>query len=393
MAKIGRPGLPDDERRRVWDLWKEGHSFSHIARCVGVPPGSVFSILKPRGGIYYPVPRPGRASLMLTEREEISRRIAAGDSIRTIAVRLQRPPSTISREIRRNKGHKAYRAVDANDRAQRRRARPQRLKLEKNPPLCGYVSARLDHCWSPEQISGRLRQDYPVNRRMHISPEAIYRSVYLNSGRKILPHNIHHNLRRHRPIRHGKHYTTRGQWRSTIKNARPITDRPQEADDRCQSGHWEGDLILGANTTQVATLVDRATRVIDLIAAESREAACPKDRLITRVHDQQHTQVPFKTLTWDRGMELADHETITQNTGVDVFFADPRSPWQRGTNENSNGLRRQYLPKKTDLAAYEQQDLDAIAYELNTRPRKCLGYRTPLEAQHEDAIRKDTALP
>ncbi|WP_367618853.1 transposase [Brevibacterium sp.] len=167
MVKIGRPGLPEHERRRVWELWKAGNSFSHIARNVGVPPGSVFSILRPRGGIYYPVPQPGRASLTLTDREEVSRGIAAGDSIRIIAVRLHRAPSTISREIRRNKGLNAYRAVDANDRAQRRRARPQRLKLQKNPPLCNYVSARLVHCWSPEQISGRLRRDYPDNRRMH----------------------------------------------------------------------------------------------------------------------------------------------------------------------------------------------------------------------------------
>ena len=393
MAKIGRPGLPEHERRRVWDLWKDGNSFSHIARCVGVPPGSVFSILKPRGGIYYPAPRPGRAELKLTEREEISRGIAAGDSLRTIAIRLRRAPSTISREIRRNKGHQAYRAVDANDRAQRRRSRPQRLRLQKNPPLCNYVSARLKHCWSPEQISGRLCRDYPDNQRMHISPEAIYRSIYLNSLRKILPHHIHHRLRRHRPIRHGKHYTTRGQWRSTIKNARPIGDRPQEADDRCESGHWEGDLILGANTTQVATLVDRATRVVDLVATDSRAADCVKERLIARVNNHRKHRVPWNTLTWDRGMELAEHGTITEYTGVDVFFADPRSPWQRGTNENSNGLTRQYLPKKTDLGAYAQSDLDAIAYELNTRPRKCLGFRTPLEAQRDDVAQKDKVLP
>ncbi|QUL79550.1 IS30 family transposase [Brevibacterium sp. SMBL_HHYL_HB1] len=393
MVKIGRPGLPEHERRRVWDLWKDGNSFSHIARCVGVPPGSVFSILKPRGGIYHPAPRPGRAELKLTEREEISRGIAAGDSLRTIAMRLRRASSTISREIRRNKGHHAYRAVDANDRAQRRRARPQRLRLQKNPPLCNYVSARLGHCWSPEQISGRLRRDYPDNQRMHISPEAIYRSIYLNSVKKILPHHIHHHLRRRRPIRHGKHYTTRGQWRSTIKNARPIVDRPQEADDRCENGHWEGDLILGANTTQVATLVDRATRVIDLVATDSREAGCVKERLIARVNNHRRHRVPWNTLTWDRGMELAEHGSITEHTGVDVFSADPRSPWQRGTNENSNGLTRQYLPKKTDLGTYEQSDLDAIAHELNTRPRKCLGFRTPLEAQHDDSARKDTVLP
>ncbi|SMY05204.1 Transposase and inactivated derivatives, IS30 family [Brevibacterium sp. 239c] len=393
MAKIGRPGLPEYERRRVWDLWKDGHSFSHISRRVGAPPGSVFSILKPRGGIYYPTPHPRPTSLTLTDREEISRGIAAGRSIRNIAEGLGRSPSTISREIRRNKGQKTYRAVDANDRAQRRRHRPQRLKLQKNPVLCNYVSARLSHCWSPEQITGRLHRDYPGNRRMHISPEAIYRSVYLNSGRKILPHNIHHNLRRHRPIRHGKHYTTRGQWRSTIKNAKPIADRPRAANDRTEAGHWEGDLILGPNTTQVATLVDRVTRVLDLVAAPSRAASCVKDQLINRFNGHHQDRAPMRTLTWDRGMELAEHEAVSQSTAVEVFFADPRSPWQRGTNENSNGLTRQYLPKKTDLGTYEQSDLDKIAHELNTRPRKCLGFRTPLEAQRDHATRKEQVLP
>ncbi|WP_350269423.1 IS30 family transposase [Brevibacterium sp. CBA3109] len=393
MAKIGRPGLPEEERRRVWELWKDGHSFSHISRSVKVPPGSVFSILKPRGGIYYPTPRPGTASLTLAEREEISRGIAAGTSIRRIALALDRAPSTISREITRNKGVNSYRAVDANDRAQRRRGRPQRLKLQRNPALCNYVSKRLKHWWSPEQIAGRLDRDYPENRRMHISAEAIYRGVYLNSGRKALPHNIHHNLRRHRPIRHGKHYTTRGQWRSQIKNARSIDDRPEAAKDRSEIGHWEGDLILGPNTTQVATLVDRATRVLDLVATPGRDAACVKDQLINRLNHHNQVRRRVRTLTWDRGMELAEHEAISQSTGVEVFFADPRSPWQRGTNENTNGLTRQFLPKKTDLGAYDQSALDVIAHELNTRPRKCLSFRTPLEAQHDLTTRKPEVLP
>ena len=393
MAKIGRPSLPEEEQSRVWELWKSGNSFSHISRSVGVPPGSVFSILKPRGGIYYPVPRPRPTSLTLPDREEISRGIAAGRSIRRIAEQLDRSPSTFSREIRRNKGHKAYRAVDANDRAQRRRHRPQRLKLQKNPVLANYVSARLGRCWSPEQIHGRLHRDYPDNSRMHISPEAIYRTVYLNSGRKILPQKIHHKLRRHRPIRHGKHYTSRGQWRSTIKNARPTTDRPQAADERSEVGHWEGDLILGPNTTQVATLVDRVKRVLDLVATPSRGAPGVKDQLIGRFNDRQLARGPMRTLTWDRGMELAEHQTTSQATGVEVFFADPRSPWQRGTNENINGLTRQYLPNKTDLGNYDQSDLDKIAYELNTRPRKCLNFRTPLEAQHDHTTRKEQVLP
>lgn len=381
MAKIGRPGLPESERRRVWELWKAGRSFSSISHEVGVPPGSIFSILKPRGGIYYPQPHARASSLTFTEREEISRGIAAGWSIRSIAASVSRSPATVSREINRNKGRKKYRALDADDRATRRRARPQKLKLQKNPVLRGYVSARLARCWSPEQIAGRLRRDYPAGSRMQISHEAVYRAVYLNSIRDVLPHQIHHQLRRHHPIRHGKHYTTRGRWRSQIKNARPIGERPHEANNRTTIGHVEGDLILGTDTTQVATLVDRASRVVDLVATDSREAVCVGDALSRRLNN--NGCMPMKTLTWDRGMELAEHRTVTNNTGVDVFFADPRSPWQRGTNENTNGLVRQYLPKKTKLSNYQQTDLDAIANELNTRPRKCLAYRTPLEAQHD----------
>lgn len=379
MAKIGRPGLPEKDRRRVWDLWKQGMSFSSISRVVGVPPGSVYSILRPRGGIYFPQPHAPTGALCLAEREEISRGLASGASTRAIARGLGRPASTISREINRNDGRKKYRGVDADDRAQRRRARPQKLKLENNPVLRNYVRARLEDKWSPEQIAGRLAEHYPGNARMHISHEAIYRTVYLNPVRKVLPHGIHHQLRRGHPIRHGKHYTVRGQWRSQIKNAQPISKRPEIADERTEFGHWEGDLILGTYTTQVATLTDRATRCVDLVRTESRRADVVGDKLTQRLNDS--SRLSMTTLTWDRGMELAEHQSITERTGVPIYFADPRSPWQRGTNENTNGLLRQYLPKQTDLGAYTQPELDAIATELNNRPRKTLGFRTPLEAR------------
>lgn len=379
MAKIGRPGLPVAERRRVWELWKQGNSFSQISREVGVPPGSVYSILLPRGGIYFPEPKPKDSSLTLAEREEVSRGLAAGLSARRIASDLGRAPSTITREINRNRGREKYRATDAHDRAERRRARPQKLKLEKNPVLGNYVTARLKRCWSPEEIAGRLHRDYPNNPRMHISHEGIYRSVFLNATRQVLPHGVHHQLRRGRPLRHGKHYTTRGQWRSQIKNATPIAERPAEAEDRKTAGHWEGDLILGVHTSQVATLVDRCTRVVDLVATPTRQAAGVRDQLIARL--QAPGRPVVFTLTWDRGMELAEHAAITAATGVQIYFADPRSPWQRGTNENTNGLLRQYLPKKSDLSTHTQADLDVIAKELNQRPRKCLNYRTPLEVQ------------
>lgn len=379
MAKLGRPGLPEKERRRVWELWKQGQSFSAISRAVGVPPGSVYSILRPRGGIYYPHPRPPRTALTLHEREEISRGLAAGISLRLIAERLGRPASTVSREITRNKGAKAYRAVDAHDRADRRRARRQRLKLENNPVLRNYVRARLERRWSPDQIAERLRRTYSASSGMRISHEGVYRGVYLGTGRGLFPRRITQNLRRKHPIRRGKSHTTRGQWRSQIKNARPLSQRPQGAHLRCELGHWEGDLILGTRTTQVATLVDRTTREVKLVRLDSRRMQCVEDELVAAF--RVGMAAPVSTVTWDRGMELAGHEAITARAGVEIFFADPRSPWQRGTNENTNGLVRQYLPKKTDLGQYSQQALDAIADELNDRPRRCLDYQTPLEAR------------
>lgn len=379
MAKIGRPGLPESERRRIWEHWKQGKSYSEISRTVGVPPGSVFSILKPRGGIYFPEPKPRPNALTVSEREEISRGIAAGESVRQIARTVGKAASTISREIKKNKGPQSYRAVDAQDRAIRQTRRPQRLKLQKNPVLRNYVSARLERYWSPEQIAGRLRLDYPANTRMHVSHEAVYRAVYLNASRKILPHGIHHCLRRHRPIRHGRHYSTRGQWRSQIKQATPIGQRPDAAETREELGHWEGDLVLGSRTTQVATLVDRASRRVHLLQLADRTAKCVRTQLTDYL--RQRPEITMKSLTWDRGMELAEHQDISRDTHIEIFFADPRSPWQRGTNENTNGLVRQYLPKKTTMAEHTQADLDDIAEQLNTRPRKTLGYRTPLEAE------------
>lgn len=244
--------------------------------------------------------------------------------------------------------------------------------------LANYVAARLKRCWSPEQITGRLQRDYPHNPRMQISPEAIYRTVYLNTARNVLPAQISQRLRRGHTIRHSRHHTTRGVRRSRIIDARPIAERPADADDRRVPGHWEGDLIMGTNVSQVATLVDRCTRMTDLVATSTRKAPGVRAELNARLSGPDAPVM--KTLTWDRGMELAEHAAITRATGVDIYFADPRSPWQRGTNENTNGLLRQYLPKKTDLSQVSQADLDQIADELNHRPRRCLGFRTPIEA-------------
>ena len=373
MERVG-----DDLRERVWELWRGGMGYSQIATQVGKPPGSVFTILRENGGLGYRISRPGKNALTLAEREEISRGLAQGLSMRAIAGIIGRCPSTVTREVARNRGRAKYRALQADRRAALARKRPQKLRLEKNPVLRNYVLARLRVGWSPEQISARLRRDYSQNQRMQISHEGIYRAVYLHRSRPALPRGVHQYLRRSHPIRYGKTYSVRGQWRSIIKEATSIHERPYHIDQRRDLGHWEGDMVIGSNCSQIATLVERRTRQTIMIALNNRTTTEVVDKIIQQLKRRQDIQI--KTLTWDRGMELADHKRLTQETGVRVYFADPHSPWQRGTNENTNGLIRQFLPKKTDLAPYSQSDLDHIAQLLNTRPRKTLNYLTPNEA-------------
>jgi IS30 family transposase len=376
MAKIGRPGLPSERRQLVWELWKAGSSISEISRTVGSPPGSVFSILLPYGGIYQPPQRRRPGCLTLAEREEISRGLAARRSYREIGRRIGRSPSTISREVARNKGRAHYRAIDADDRAWRRARRPQRCKLATNPVLRGYVAARLREDWSPDQIAGVLAKRHPPGSRMRVSHETIYQSLFIQS-RGVLAKELQKHLRSGRPIRRSVHSTVKGQWRSQITDAVPISQRPAEVEDRAIPGHWEGDLLLGRHWTQCATVVERTTGYTVLVQLDNREMGTVADGLqqtMTRLPDHLR-----KSLTWDRGMELAGHKTVTVDTGLAVYFADPRSPWQRGTNENTNGLLRQYLPKGVSMAGLTQDDLDAIAHRLNTRPRKRLGYDTPAD--------------
>ena len=383
MATIGRPGLPKDQRQKVWDLWKTGSSLSEISREVGSPPGSIFSILLPRGGIYLPAQKHRPGSLTLAEREEISRGISAGMSCRAIARMLNRSASTISREINRNKGRQAYRAIDADDRSWRRARRPQRCTLAKNPVLRGYVAARLREDWSPEQIAGRLKITYSPTSRMQISHESIYKSLFIQS-RGVLPKALQKRLRSHRPIRKARSNTTSGQWRSQIKDAVPISQRPAEGDDRAQIGHWEGDLVIGSGQSQIATVVERATRLTRVVHVHSRHAASVTAGL---VRELRHLPDRAKrSCTWDRGMELAGHKEVAAGTGMKVYFADPHSPWQRGTNENTNRLLRQYFPKKSSMKGFSQADLDEVADKLNNRPRKVLGFRTPAE-QYEVMLR------
>lgn len=377
MARLGRPGMSDEMKADLWRRWKAGESISVISRQIGKPPGSVFTVLKHHGGIA-PEPRKVRAGcLTVAEREEISRRLCAGDSYNAIAALLGRAVSTISREVNKNGGRDAYRATAAQERASDRARRPKQCVIARQHALRETVLALLKEEWSPEQIVGHLRLHHGDDPAMRISHETIYRSVYITRW-KVVPRELSKRLRTGRPIRKNKRHTVKGQWRSQITDARPIDERPLAAEDRSEFGHLEGDLVIGSNNSQVATLVDRKSRFLTVVKLASRHTAVVVPALAeayTRMDPQLHG-----TLTWDRGMELAAHKRFTTDTGVDVFFAAPRSPWQRGTNENTNKLLRQYLPKGTNLATFSQDDLDTIAAKLNNRPRKCLGFRTPAES-------------
>ncbi|MGI5485419.1 IS30 family transposase [Microtetraspora malaysiensis] len=368
--------MSDAMKEDLWRRWRAGDSISVISRALGKPPGSVFTVLKHHGGIA-PAERVRRADRLSAEdRESISRGLEAGASLRSIAVSIGRPASTVSREVARNGGRVKYRAIAAEQRAQEQARRPKLSALQDNPVLRQLVIELLDNEWSPEQIVGHLRLMHAGNPLMRISHESIYRAIYTTRW-KVIPRELCTKLRTRRPIRKNKKNTVKGQWRSQITGARPIEERPDAANARTELGHLEGDLIIGAKNSQVATLVDRKSRYLTMVALPSRHTTTVIPAL-QQAFSRMDARL-LSTLTWDRGMELAGHQLLTEATGVDVFFAAPRSPWQRGTNENTNKLIRQYLPKGIDLSLYSQADLDALAARLNNRPRKCLGYRTPAQ--------------
>jgi IS30 family transposase len=330
--------------------------------------------------------RVGQSALRLSfaEREQISRDLAAGQSVRAIARALGRSPSTVSREVAANGGRRGYRALRAHERAIRCTARPKARKLETLPALRAEVQAGLLQCWSPQQISARLKADHPDDPESQISHETIYQSLYVQ-GRGQLRRELAANLRSGRSSRkpRGANLGTRGK----IKGMVLISERPAEIEDRAVPGHWEGDLLVGkAGRSFIATLVERQTRYVMLARLGNQKST---EHVIAALQSAI-TQLPEHlrcSLTWDQGKELAAHHTFTIATGVPVYFCDPHSPWQRGSNENTNGLLRQYLPKATDLALHTQTDLDHIATELNGRPRQTLGWKTPAEKMHELLLR------
>lgn len=369
-------GPGGEEKRELWRRWRAGESITDIAAALGVQKCSIHYHLLGHGG-FSPAPRCRSARVLSTgEREEISRGLAAGDSLRVIAGRLGRQPSTVSREVARHGGRARYRAEAADRRAWRNAHRPKLCKLARVPELRALVAAKLAEEWSPEQISGWLAETYPDSQALRVSTETIYRSLFVQT-RGVLKKELTAHLRTRRVLRRGKTSTHKGEPRGQIPDAVSIRERPPEVEDRAVPGHWEGDLLLGKINTRIITLVERQTRYVMLIKIDRKNSVAVADALAR--HIQTLPRQLRSTLTWDRGSEMADHRRFSVATDVAVYFCDPRSPWQRGTNENTNGLLRQYLPKGTDMRRYTQADLDAIALKLNTRPRKTLGFQTPVD--------------
>lgn len=376
MAQKGRPGLSGSEKSELWRWWREGRTLSEIGASLGKHAGSIYGVLSLNGGIYVPARRRSLLSLSLSEREDISRGLAAGESLRNIARVLGRSVSTISREILRNGGLKKYRASIADVAAWDRARRPKLCRLALNITLQQIVAEKLSQNWAPEQVSGWLKLQYPNDKFMQISHETIYRSLFIQA-RGVLKKDLLHHLRSKRTMRRSKLSNTKGQVRGQIIDGISIRERPADIEDRAVPGHWEGDLLAGANNTYMATLVERQSRYTILSKVAGKDSASVVEALIDQV---QHLPVQLRrSLTWDRGMELAQHKKFTAATDIQVYFCDPQSPWQRGTNENTNRLLRQYFQKKTDLSQYSQDYLNNVAFQLNQRPRKILGYLSPSE--------------
>jgi len=371
-----RTPLSATQRVEVWRRWKTGESLHAIGRALGKDHVVIRFLLKRHGGIAPAVRRRSPIALTLAEREDISRGIASGSSLRVIAQRLRRACSTVSREVARHGGRAQYRASEADQQAWESALRPKPCRLATHSKLQELVASKLMQDWSPEQISGWLKMEYPNNESLRVSHETIYRSLFIQA-RGALKQELIQHLRSKRRIRRSRHASVHGHSRGQIIDAISIRERPAEAEDRAVPGHWEGDLLAGAGNTYVVTLVERHSRYCMLMKVAGKDAATVV-AVLSR-HVQQLPAALRRSLTWDRGLEMAQHKTFTMATDVQVYFCDPQSPWQRGSNENTNGLLRQYLPKNADLSRFSQAELDEIALRLNTRPRQTLGFRTPAD--------------
>ena len=376
MSYSTRIYYTDEQKKEMWDRWQKGESMNAIGRLFDRSHSSIQGILSKMGGLP-PAPRKrSKLSLTLAEREEISRGVVAGHSLRSIAVTLGRAPSTISREINRNGGCRDYRASEADLAAWDRAYRPKRCKLAENRALARIVAKKLRKLWSPEQIAGWLKRTYPDDENFQVSYETIYRSLFIQA-RGALKKELLQHLRRRRATRRSRHHTQKTANHGRILDTVSISERPASAEDRAVPGHWEGDLISGSGNTYIATLVERHTRYVMLAKVDSKKTEAVINALIKQAY--KLPQELYKSLTWDRGKEMADHKRFSLATDIDVYFCDPQCPWQRGSNENTNGLLRQYFPKGTDLSVHSQAKLNAVARQLNERPRKTLNYETPAE--------------
>ena len=376
MGRSYRRGFSAAQRTELWDRWQRGESLRAIGRVFGKPSSSIYFQVSPSGGIRPAPRRRSRLALTLLEREAISRGIVARQSMRSMARLLGRSPSTVSREVRRNGGYDRYRATVADEQAWIRARRPKQCKLGMSPWLRRTVARKLRLNWSPEQIAGWLMRTHPREESSTVSHETIYRSLFVQA-RGVLKKELLRHLRSKRTIRRSKQATQKGGDHGQIKDTISIRERPASVEDRAVPGHWEGDLLSGSKNSHIATLVERHTRYVMLVKVANKETNTVVSALI-----KQAKKLPselYKSLTWDRGKELADHRRFTLATDIDVYFCDPQSPWQRGSNENTNGLLRQYFPKGTDLSVYSQAHLNKVARQLNERPRKTLEFETPAE--------------
>ena len=376
MKRRTRIRYTDSQKAVMWDRWQRGESLHQIARLFDRHHSSVRGILAETGGIRPATRRRSPRALSLAEREDVSRALVAGHSIRSIAAAQGRAPSTISREIRRNGGAEHYRASHADQAAWDRAHRPKACKLALHPSLAKRVADKLQQQWSPQQIAGWLMHTYPNDATCQVSHETIYRTLFIQS-RGALKKELLEHLRRTRTMRRSRHHTQKTADHGRISDTISIHERPAAVEDRAVPGHWEGDLLCGSGNSQIATLVERSTRYVMLVKVDRKDTQTVVDALIRTARKLPNEL--YKSLTWDRGKEMADHRRFTLATDIQVYFCDPQSPWQRGSNENTNGLLRQYFPKGIDLSAFSQAKLNEVARKLNERPRKTLGFETPIE--------------
>ena len=376
MKQRRRIYYSEADKALMWDRWQKGESLHVIAQLFDRGHSSIQRILAETGGIRPRQRKRSRRALTLSEREEISRGVVTGQSLRSIAASLGRAPSTVSREINRNDGRQRYRASKANHAAWDRAHRPKTCKLVENRALARIVAEKLQLEWAPRQIAGWLKYTYPHDENYQVSHETIYKSLFIQA-RGALKKELLGHLRKTRAMRRSRHKTLKGEGLGQITNAVSIRERPASVEDRAVPGHWEGDLIMGSHNSQIATLVERHTRYLMLVRVPSKDTRTVINALIRHAHKLPREL--YKSLTWDRGKEMADHQRFSLDTNIKVYFCDPHSPWQRGSNENTNGLLRQYFPKGMDLSNVHQNRLNAVARRLNERPRETLNFRTPAE--------------